>query len=702
MLIHIPSLDRAKQIAGWLRKHSGVARQKSLNIVADMHGYEGWDHLLARWMELDNGASKSTDTRHQQFVASMKRHEISNTSVIMDLIDPVDEESENTIRISISRDDIAKEAAKYDPRVKAAEARLEFYHTSGDPTGLVMAATQLLQTVGKHQTSRFFELLTLNQGKTPEAALFATSLYLAGYMQDTDGSIVTNLFETALRSENPDISTNAHYGLGVHLRKIDLKRAMRHMQIAVDADCAPAKFAMALCLETGAFGYDEDPERAIQLYIECHENHGHELAKLSIAKAIVFGNRNELPYDAEELLSELAGSGQKEAEVILKWIKTRRRHATLDIRLPSTVTPNGGNRPKMVRDALKAQFGLPETLLEAVTATFYGYETWKALLGASSNKKTTKGPHDEDCDTGELAERKKFQAYILTEYFGLGDMPAEVALDLLQPTARTGKPSLKDLERGIERRKLMPRLGGDYDAIRKMAEMLGIGDPDDIMSLIYGAVPMCEEESDLLEALEEAYASGNHDLPDEAFRKISRGAPELLSRAVELAERHVEISPWALCHQAIAKITIMPQDPDAARRLLRRQLVKYPTWEKRSFALALLGEVERGDYGGKRNEKAALAYLRESASLGSPQGAFAAALLISERQSVKSQNEAISMYRTAIKLGSVESMTNLALLFFRQRRVEHFDEAMHLMRKAAASGDRIAIDFLATEKTSGR
>ncbi len=667
-----------------------------------MYGYEGWDHLLTRWKELNDGASKSSEARREQFMVAMTKQGVSNANTIMALIDPPDEAGEDAVSISISRDDIAREAAKYDPRVKSAEARLEFYHQNGDPTMVVMTAGTLLQTLGKHQTARFFELLELNQNGTPEAALFATSLYLAGYMQDPDGSTITALFENALRSDMPDIRINANYGLGVHLRKIDVERAKKHMQIALDADSAAAKFAVALSLETGVFGYDQDPERAMKLYIDCYDNHGHEPAKLAIAKAIVFGKRDDLPYDAEKLLTELAGSGQKEADVILRWLKTCRRHAKLDIRLPSTVTPHGGNRPKMVRDALKAQFGLPEPLLEAVTATFYGYLGWRALLEAASDKKAIKGPDDEDCEADELLERNKFQTQLLMEYFGLDDMQAEVALELLQPTGRNGKPSLKNLEREVERRKLRPRLGDDYDAIRKMASMLGLGDPDDLMSFVYGAVPIGEEEPDLLHELDEAYASGKYDRPDLAFGEIFRQAPEMLSQAIEVAEKHVDTSPWALCHQAVARITIVPHEPAAAKRLLRLQLSKYPSSDNRPFVLSLLGDVESGRYGGKRDEKAALACFKESASLGSPQGAFSAALLISERKSVKSQNEAISMYRTAIKLGSVESMTNLALLFFRQRRVGNFDEAMHLLRTAAESGDHIAIEFLSRDKASGR
>lgn len=49
MIIQLSPPDRAKQIAGWLRKHFGIQRQRALNLVVTMHGYENWDHLLTRW-----------------------------------------------------------------------------------------------------------------------------------------------------------------------------------------------------------------------------------------------------------------------------------------------------------------------------------------------------------------------------------------------------------------------------------------------------------------------------------------------------------------------------------------------------------------------------------------------------------------------------------------------------------------------------
>ncbi|MDW9481300.1 hypothetical protein GOB57_21885 [Sinorhizobium meliloti] len=628
----------------------------------------------------------------------MKKKGISNPEAIMALIDPPSGDGDEPLTISISKDDLARQAAKYDPRVKAAEARLEFFHKAGDPTGVVSAAMEAMKTAGRHQTPRFFELVTLNQHGSPEAALFATSLYVAGLMDDPDGSIVTGLFEKALKSKLSATRVSANYGLGVHLREIDTERAKKHMQLAVDADLDVAKFAVARYLDSGIFGYEKNPEQAMKLYIDCHENHGHQLATLAIAKAVIFGARDDLPYDAEKLLAELARDGQKDAGAILRWLNAQRRHISLDIRLPQVVTPEGGNRPKMVRDAVRAQFSIPEQLIEAVTASLYGYPSWKALLEAASDKKTIKGPDDEDCGADELAQRTKFQARLLVEYLGLEETSAEVAIELLQPTGRTVRPSLKNLARMVRKRALLPRLGEDYDAIRKMVAGFGMGDPDDLMAMVYEAFPIGKQEPDLLEELDQAYVSGEYDRPDPVFGRVMREAPETLTKVIAVAGRYVNTSPWALCHQAVANMTVIPPNPVEAKRTLLLQLSQFPSSPNRPFVLALLGDVENGRHGGKRNRKAAMACYKEAASLGSPQGAFAAALLMSEGQSVRSQNAAISMYRTAIALGSEEARVNLALLFFRQRRVMDYDEAMHLMRVAAQMGDHIAIDFLSRDR----
>lgn len=701
MFIHFHSLDRVRQIGGWLRKHSGIARQTALNIASEMHGYEGWEHLLVRGKEVNATASTDLEIRTQQFRAVMAARGVSDPEAILKMIDPPRSDENEIPTISISMDDIARQAAKYDPRVKAAESRLEFFHQLGDPTSLINAATKVLQTAGRHQSARFFELIHLNQNGNPEAALFATSLYLAGYMEDPDGSIVLGLLERALKSNFPDIRVNANYGLGVHLRETDPVRARSHMQYAVDANLDVAKFAMALYLDSGIHGYEEDHEQAMAYYVDCHENHGHHLAKLEIAKAVVLRGRSDLPYDGEQLLAELAREGQKEAAFILRWMNARRRRESMDIRLPNKVTPTGGNRPKMVRDALVNKFGIAEKIAEEVTASLYGYDSWHALMKAATDKKTPKGPEDEDCTADEFEKRKKSQANLLVEYLGLEETSAEVAVELLQPTGRTiSKPSLKNLEKAIGKQAVKHRLGDDYDGIRDMVSKFTQGESENLMALVYGAFPVCAEEPDLLAELDKAYVSGNHDKPDLAFGNIVREEPDKLPSTVAVSEKFVKTSPWALVHQAFVRMNMTPSDPAEAKRLLLAQLAQFETSVARPFALTMLGEIARDGGGGKRDANKALAYFREAAASGQALAAFEAALMLSERGTARSTNEAIHMYRTAIELGSEKARFNLARLLFIRGRISDYDEARHLIRVAAQRGDHLAIEFM--ERDGGR
>lgn len=701
MFIHFRSLDRVKQIAGWLRKHAGIARQTALNIASEMHGYEAWEHLLVHWKDENATASTSLDDRVQQFRAVMTTRGVSEQETILALIDPPRSGDEEIQTISISRDDLARQAAKHDPRVKVAESRLELFHKGDDPTGLIVAASKVLHAAGRYQSTRFFELIKINQSRNPEAALFASNLYLAKFMDDPDGSILLGLLDKALESKFPEILANANYRLGVLLIDSDPGRAKRHMQYAVDANLDSAKFSMAIYLEAGVHGYEKDPEKAMAYYIDCHENHGHQLAKLAIAKAVVLGGRSDLPYNGEQLLAELAHNGQEEAASILRWVNVKRRLESMDVRLPIKVTPAGGNRPKMIRDALVDKFGIAERIAEDITASLYGYESWYALMKAATDKKTPKGPDDEDCTVIELRRRRESQEHLLVEYIGLEKIVAEVCVELLQPTARTARPTLKALEKAMRQRALMQRLGDDYAGMRDVAATLTRGEPDALLCLIYGALPVRPKEPDLLAELDKAYACGNDDEPDPAFATIFRDEPEKLAGTIPVSEKYIKISPWALAHQAFVRMNVAPIDPAEAKRLLLAQLAQFGVSAARPYALEMLGHIAGGLVGGKRDTTAALAYYREAAELGQAEAAFSAARILSDRGTARGTNEAISFYRKAIDLGSEKSRYNLARLLMIRGRISDLDEVRHLMRVAAHRGDHLAIEYM-ERKERGR
>ena len=488
MFIFIKKQERANQIARWLRKHSGVQLSKALEITAKMHGYEGWNHFLLRWPDQNGSASRDPDVSRKQFLSVLTEHGVKNPEVIIDLVEPLPGPEEHP-KIVITAEDIAKEQAKLDPRTKSAVERLEMRYAEGDLVSVIIEATKITRTNGRHQLPRFFEICRECQRSSPEAALFASNLYVSGVLPDPDGSIAVDLLQYGLTSSDETISNSAHYGLGIAMRKTDVMAAKRHMEAASVAGLSVARFAIACSTESGEHGYRKNPEKALKLYIEAYQIDGHRRAKYEVARILLTEGRVISGFEPERMLQELSQEGMKDALVLLRWTVSKRHLQSMDLRLPSKVVPESGDRPKRVREALQAHFSIPTAICEAITASLYGYARWSALMADASNKSVSPGLQDEDCDVESVKSRHEIQAEMLASYIGMDKFVADICIKLLQPTGRSVRPSLKTLDTEIQRVVLKERLGEDYEAARRMAEMMSfLGDTDTVMKMVYGSV----------------------------------------------------------------------------------------------------------------------------------------------------------------------------------------------------------------------
>jgi hypothetical protein len=490
MYIFLESLNRANQIARWLRKHNGISLSQGLEIAAKMHGYDSWKLLNAHWSKLNPTASKDVNSRRKQFMKVMRENGIAEASTIMELIHPK-ANAEEFPTITISASEIQAQMKKYmsaTPRAEAIVQRLETLYTSGNQPAVIFEALEVLRREGKNQQPRFFELIKLCEMSSPEAALFISALYATGQLSDPDPNHAVGLLEFAKTSHVPEMVLNTQYGLGVALRDVDPKRAAENLKAAFDSDMPSAKFAVANLHETGKnAAFPKDLEKAIGYYVELIEVHKHHGSKMALAKALIVRGEPHSKYDPERLLSEAMSEGVPEAAVYLKFYRQKLHRDRMDSRLPYEIKPDGPNRPKMVRDAIIAAFGLDRILAEGVVASLYGYKTWNIMLGVSKNSSLPSGRPDEDCDDVEREKRRHLQSTVLADYLALEPEEAEVCLSLLQPTGREIRPSLKDLKSALQQRALSRRLGDDFGPIRQMAARLFPGDPEGAMSFVYGA-----------------------------------------------------------------------------------------------------------------------------------------------------------------------------------------------------------------------
>jgi len=93
----------------------------------------------------------------------------------------------------------------------------------------------------------------------------------------------------------------------------------------------------------------------------------------------------------------------------------------------------------VIAAALRQEGEAPPKEIEAITAFMLGFHTWRELVGAATKGKA--GPPDEQCDAEEVRRRRAHQAYMLASGTAMGLVAAAIAVDALQPTAKTGRPA---------------------------------------------------------------------------------------------------------------------------------------------------------------------------------------------------------------------------------------------------------------------
>ncbi|WP_210243609.1 hypothetical protein [Mesorhizobium sp. B2-4-3] len=198
-------------------------------------------------------------------------------------------------------------------------------------------------------------------------------------------------------------------------------------------------------------GHPADPKPMIDALLDAHEG-ADSFASVALARVML--TEIEIDgFDPVALLCEAAEVDNPKAQAILEELEDEideddRLH---DI-LPHMVVPDGMKRPKLVRDALTRETGMPAAVAETMTARFHGFLDWGRLKNAAEDPRRPKGPFDEECGALVFDERREIQAEIAVVFGFADEGTAAVAVRLLSPTSRKGKPSLRRLGERLEGR----------------------------------------------------------------------------------------------------------------------------------------------------------------------------------------------------------------------------------------------------------
>lgn len=171
-------------------------------------------------------------------------------------------------------------------------------------------------------------------------------------------------------------------------------------------------------------------------------------AKVFIADEILSGSIRNSKFDPMMLLSEATVQGNEDALQILMGLNMpASEEADYDPMLPYTIKPDGLKRPRLVRDALRDEFDMPQSLAETITAGLYGFPSWARLASLVDDARVPAGKFDEDLSAAEINERLRLLAGVLMHHMEMPSYIADIAVQLLRPTVRSGnKPSLRKLE----------------------------------------------------------------------------------------------------------------------------------------------------------------------------------------------------------------------------------------------------------------
>lgn len=305
------------------------------------------------------------------------------------------------------------------------------------------------------QTMRRLQVLV---DKSPVAAHILASITIT-----SDIPKAINLYLKATSSQDDAIKATAHSALGMaYLNQRTLHEAKHHHLIACEMGVPISMMFIAFNKATGAGDTKVDKAKAIQI-LKKAISLGEPAAKTMFARLLldkVLVSPNEDPL---RLVTEAVAEGDMEAmEIVAELIADDDDTLDDDLfdMLPYTVTPDSTKRPKLVRDAILREFTIAKSDAEKLTAALYGYPSWERLLQAASSSNVPKGPFNEDLAPKLQEARSKELSQVLCSYIDLPQYVADIAVELLAPTAKNGhRPTLTNLE--AEAKKKVFRIGSN-------------------------------------------------------------------------------------------------------------------------------------------------------------------------------------------------------------------------------------------------
>ncbi len=309
--------------------------------------------------------------------------------------------------------------------------------------------------MGSETPSEVFEYLDKLAVKSSAAALICAGSYL--FRPEPVPGHRMKLLKKAARSRDDEVSGSAYLAIGIENLTAGEQPAktVNALKRAIELGNYDSSLVLAQAYESGELGPRNCLENAFNSLADAVDD-DFGPAKLALA---LFSFRNGIhdeEYCPGNLLEEAAEQGVPGAEEIL--IRFRQVQAEQEfVELPYEVVPASMTRPQQIRDALCNELHCTAEDSCSLVAAWHGFETWDELAAAVADATQPEGTYDEDCSAEVMSLRKETQIDILDSRFDAPPYALEAIWELLQPTSRDYRPSLRKLEDVIEEKVAMIR-----------------------------------------------------------------------------------------------------------------------------------------------------------------------------------------------------------------------------------------------------
>jgi hypothetical protein len=309
-------------------------------------------------------------------------------------------------------------------------------------------AAQIVSVMGAETPVEVFDFLDKASLKSQHAAMVCATTFLFREPPTPDHRL--KLLKKASRSEDTNIAAMAYFAIGMEtiMHGEQPKKAIPAFQKSSELGNLESNIMLAQAYERGVFGQRDHINKAFNALADAvDEDYGP--AKIALAEFSFRNGIHDEDYCPPQLLEEAAEDGVDGAvELLMMLEEGHTQHEELT-KLPYRVVPKTLIRPQHIRDAICNELHCSHDGAAGLVAGWHGFDTWEELVIAVADIGVPEGPYDEDCSFEEMSARRQMQIDILDNFSDAPPFVIEAIWELLQPTSRDYRASLRRLQETV-------------------------------------------------------------------------------------------------------------------------------------------------------------------------------------------------------------------------------------------------------------